>query len=280
MFQFTEQTWLQTVKEEGPAHGLGAAADQISRGPSGRYQVTNPAAQKQILQMRYDPAIAARMAGAFTERNRANLTASIGRAPSDGELYVAHFLGAQGAADLVHLATTTPGASAAAAFPAAAAANHSIFYDGRKPRSVGAVYADLVGRHVPAATAVSLLPRMAFASQAPAQPATASDAEPLALAESGPVFYSMFHTGRRTPVSSFVSATWAGLAPVDGVPTPATDAGTAPVAPASAGTAASDAAAAAAAPAKRTAGGRHAPINLLHFLRADAQAPAAHRHRL
>ena len=37
------------------------------------------------------------MAGAFTRNNAAQLTTALGRTPSEGELYIAHFLGADGA---------------------------------------------------------------------------------------------------------------------------------------------------------------------------------------
>ena len=63
------------------------------------------------------------MAGVFTRSNAAKLAASIGRAPSEGELYIAHFLGPDGAAKLIASAANAPQANAAAMFPAAAAAN-------------------------------------------------------------------------------------------------------------------------------------------------------------
>jgi len=70
--------------------------------------------------------------------------ASIGRQPSNGELYIAHFLGADGASKLINGAAAQPNASAAAMFPSAAAANHSIFYDpSGRARSISDVYAKL-----------------------------------------------------------------------------------------------------------------------------------------
>lgn len=81
------------------------------------------------------------MAGAFTHTNAAQLNAAIGRAPSEGELYIAHFLGPDGAAKLIATASSQPNANAAAMFPQAAVASPSIFYDraGRPaaaPRSI------------------------------------------------------------------------------------------------------------------------------------------------
>jgi hypothetical protein len=69
------------------------------------------------------------MAGAFTPANAALLSERLGRSPSEGELYIAHFLGAGGAARLISAAGDTPNAGAAKYFPNAAAANTPIFYD-------------------------------------------------------------------------------------------------------------------------------------------------------
>jgi hypothetical protein len=74
------------------------------------------------------------MAGAFTKGNASVLSERLGRAPSEGELYIAHFLGVGGAARLIGLAGSNPNSRAADYFPNAAQANPSIFYD----RSTGA----------------------------------------------------------------------------------------------------------------------------------------------
>src|SRR5262249_60374856 len=84
----------------------------------------------------------------------------LGRVPSEGDLYVAHFMGASGAARLISLAASNPSASAASYFPNAARANPSIFYDrGGNPRSVAGVYAALVGRYDVARATPALPPR-------------------------------------------------------------------------------------------------------------------------
>jgi hypothetical protein len=84
------------------------------------------------------------LAGALTRNNASLVGASIGRQPTNGELYIAHFLGADGAGKLINGASGRPQASAVAMFPHAAAANHNIFYDGHgRARSVGEVYSKL-----------------------------------------------------------------------------------------------------------------------------------------
>jgi hypothetical protein len=129
LFQFIEQTWLGTIKQSGAQLGYGRYADAISKTSDGHYQVSDPAMRAEILKLRNDPTANAVMAGAFTKANADYLAAKLGRQPSEGELYIAHFLGAGGAARLISLAAGSPNAKGADYFPNAANANASIFYD-------------------------------------------------------------------------------------------------------------------------------------------------------
>jgi len=141
LFQFIEQTWLGTLKQSGAALGYGRYADAISRTSSGHYQVNDLNMRAEILKLRHDPTANAVMAGAFTKSNADYLAAKLGRQPSEGELYIAHFLGAGGASRLISLAAANPSAKAADYFPHAANANPSIFFDRatRAPRSLAQV---------------------------------------------------------------------------------------------------------------------------------------------
>jgi len=145
LFQFIEQTWLMTMKQAGAELGYGRYAAAIQKSSSGRYTVSDPAMRAEILNLRKDPTANAAMAGALTRLNADRLRGKIGRDPTEGELYIAHFLGAGGAAKLINAAATTPNAKAAQLFPRAAAANRSIFYDQQGgARSVTGVYGLLV----------------------------------------------------------------------------------------------------------------------------------------
>jgi len=148
LFQFIEQTWLATMKASGSALGYGAYADAISyNAASGRYDVADPAMRQAIMRLRGDPSASAAMAGAFTRNNAEQLSGALGRRPTDGELYIAHFLGADGAERLINAANSRPDASAAAMFPGAAQANRAIFYDrGGRARSAAEVYAVLANK--------------------------------------------------------------------------------------------------------------------------------------
>ncbi|PCH80016.1 MAG: lytic transglycosylase, partial [Hyphomicrobiales bacterium] len=66
LFQFIESTWLETLKQDGPQHGLDRYARQISKLSNGRYVVNDPVIRDEILNLRSDPEIASIMAGALT----------------------------------------------------------------------------------------------------------------------------------------------------------------------------------------------------------------------
>ncbi|CAL76792.1 conserved hypothetical protein [Bradyrhizobium sp. ORS 278] len=152
LYQFIDQTWLGTVKQAGPDLGYGQYADAITRTSSGDYTVSDPAMRQAIMKLRDDPKASSAMAAALTQSNSFQLTGMIGRRPTDAELYMAHFMGAGGAAKLITSAQDTPNASAARIFPGAAAANRSIFYDrDGEARSVSQVYSVLSSRYAGAA---------------------------------------------------------------------------------------------------------------------------------
>ena len=143
LFQFIEQTWLGVVKTHGAKHGYGAYADQISKGRDGLYHVSNPAARRQVLGLRYDANASAVMGAELTAGHAAYLKGRIGRDPTQGELYAAHFLGPDGAASLISASQSRPNAIAANLFPAAARANRSIFYRNGHALNVTDVVANL-----------------------------------------------------------------------------------------------------------------------------------------
>jgi Transglycosylase SLT domain len=240
LYQFIDQTWLGTVKEAGAHLGYGEYAGAISKSPSGSYSVSDPAARTAIMKLRDDPAAASSMAAVLTQSNSFKLTGKIGRRPTDGELYMAHFMGVGGAAKLISNAEENPQASGARLFPNAAAANRSIFFEqSGRARSVSEVYSVLTSRYASAANSQvtrsvmasfgDIRPPVALASAAPAAraidnvaylssfpdvrsvtPVTmASASTGLNSSPDGPVFRSLFQAGDRTePVSPTVRELW------------------------------------------------------------------------
>jgi hypothetical protein len=147
LFQFLESTWLQTMKEHGPRLGYGDIAASIERQSDGSYDVSDSAKKAEILKLREDPQIAADLAGAFTKANGDYLRQRFGRMPSAGELYIAHFLGAQGAERMFNAGLQNPDQIAADLFPRQADSNRSIFYSNGQPRTIREVYRVLVAKH-------------------------------------------------------------------------------------------------------------------------------------
>ncbi|MDZ4375461.1 MAG: transglycosylase SLT domain-containing protein [Phenylobacterium sp.] len=143
LFQFIDQTWLSTLKQHGAKHGYARYSELITRGSDGRYRVADGEARRAVMDLRLDPHAASLMAGELTADHAAYLKGRVGRDPTAGELYVAHFLGPQGSARLIKAAESQPGATAASLFPDAARANRSIFYRDGRARSVEEVYANL-----------------------------------------------------------------------------------------------------------------------------------------
>lgn len=199
LFQFIEQTWLGMVKADGARLGLSEEARQIAQQSDGTFAVADPAARREILALREDPAIASSVAGALTQRNRDMLANELGREPRPADLYIAHFLGAGGAVELISQAGANPQASAAEIFPEAAKANRSIFYDrAGSPRGAGEVYGLLASYH------------SSIAHGGPTSEAGAQQDQPMSLAKTdGPAFHGLFQTaGRQGAISDAVSRLW------------------------------------------------------------------------
>jgi hypothetical protein len=143
LFQFVDQTWLATLKKHGAKYGYARYAELISQGGDGRYYVNGGEARRAVMELKLDPHAASLMAGELASDHASYLRGRVGREPTAGELYAAHFLGPKGSARLIEAAQRSPGASAAAMFPEAAAANHSIFQHEGREATVAEVYANL-----------------------------------------------------------------------------------------------------------------------------------------
>lgn len=146
MFQFIEQTWMAMVSRYGAQHGLGEAAASITQSASGRFDIADPQMREQVLNMRFEGSTAALMAGELAAENAGRIQTAIGREPTSGELYAAHFLGASGAITLIEQTQSNPGQRADQIFPAAAAANRNMFYEDGRPLNMAELNEKLTGQ--------------------------------------------------------------------------------------------------------------------------------------
>ncbi|MBK1669558.1 hypothetical protein CKO28_16080 [Rhodovibrio sodomensis] len=170
LFQFTESTWLDMVARHGDKHGLGAEARTLRNGAS-------PQEKARILAMRDDPEVSARMADALADDNRAVLRGRVDGPIGETELYLAHFLGAGGAARFIQAERADGGRLAAELFPRAAEANRPVFYDQGRARSLSEVRDFFAGKlaavEVPQTPAAETPGSMAPGAEAPAAVAAA-----------------------------------------------------------------------------------------------------------
>ncbi|WP_066797945.1 flagellar biosynthesis protein FlgJ [Sphingomonas soli] len=147
LYQFIEQSWLGVVKDHGGKHGMGWAAGSIRQTANGRYVVSDPAARAAILGLRNDPNTAAIMAAEHASDNKAALEQRLGRPATGTDLYMAHFLGLGGATKFLDTMASNPERSGAGMFPAAARANHNIFYGANgQPRTLSEIYSRFAGK--------------------------------------------------------------------------------------------------------------------------------------
>lgn len=126
LYQFIQSTWLDMVGKYGDKYGIDTSMPR-----------------KDLLALRKDPEISSCMAAELAQENGQFLHDNWGGDVGETELYMAHFMGAGGAASFLKAKDSNPMVAAADLFPEAAQANRSVFYDtaSGRSRSVGEVYA-------------------------------------------------------------------------------------------------------------------------------------------
>lgn len=141
LYQFIESTWLSTVRQHGAKYGIGDLANSIED-DFGAARVRDPMTRRQILDLRFDPKIASAMAAEFTKSNHAQLEGALGAGINSTDLYLAHFLGANGASRFLQNYRSDPQKIGASLFPEAANANRGVFYDpsSGRARTLGQIY--------------------------------------------------------------------------------------------------------------------------------------------
>lgn len=145
LYQFTRDTWLNTVRSHGDKYGLGEYAGKIEytvdRNGYQRPLVRDKVVYAHLMDLRNNPRVSAMMAAESVRDNLQRLTRSFDRKPSEADLYLTHFFGTDGAISFLRALDKTPDAPAVDMFPAAAQSNQDIFHPKTcKPRTVDEVY--------------------------------------------------------------------------------------------------------------------------------------------
>jgi hypothetical protein len=145
LMQFTESTWLEAVRDHGAAHGLAQEAATLRTDPqTGTVHPRNARDRAYLLNMRYNPRLAAALAGERTAAARAALASELGRPLSSADLYAVHMMGMAGARRFLTALAATPSRPAAEIVGSEAVLrNRNVFVtrEGRL-RSVQEVHAD------------------------------------------------------------------------------------------------------------------------------------------
>ncbi len=145
LYQFTQVTWLNTIRAHGEKYGLGDYAAQIEysvdrRGNSWP-RIRDAAVYQHVLDLRKNPRVSAMMAAESVQDHSLRLSSRFEAKPGRTELYLTHFLGPDGAISFLKELDENPDSFAVELFPTAAESNRSIFHPTTcKPRTVTEVY--------------------------------------------------------------------------------------------------------------------------------------------
>jgi hypothetical protein len=146
LYQFTRDTWLNAIKRYGARYGLGEYADKISFAETNngyrRPVVSDAVVYQHLLALRNNPRVSAMMVAEAVHDDELRLGGVLKRKPGAADLYLSHFLGAEGAVTFLKVLDASPDTFAVDMFPAAAQVNQNIFHPQTcNPRTVDEVYA-------------------------------------------------------------------------------------------------------------------------------------------
>ncbi len=145
LYQFKDDTWLETVKTYGEKYGIGSYASQVENNiddtGNTRPTIRDPAIYRHVLALRHNPRISALLAAEYVKYNMKRLSYSLDRKPGHTDLYLSHFFGPAGAISFLKTLDEHPDKIAGDVFPQAAKNNQGIFQPKlSKPRTVAEIY--------------------------------------------------------------------------------------------------------------------------------------------
>jgi hypothetical protein len=145
LYQFKDDTWLDTIKTYGHRYGLDAIKQRIvysvdSKGVR-QPSISDPDQLAAALDLRMQPRFSALLAAEHVRRNKRHLSSSLDRKLERTDLYLTHFFGASGAISFLKALAEHPHKFASEIFPEPARRNRSIFHNKeKKPRTVAEIY--------------------------------------------------------------------------------------------------------------------------------------------
>jgi hypothetical protein len=152
LMQFTQDTWLEVVRDFGPRHGLGRQADALMTDRNGNIGARNWRELQGILRLRDDPHLSAVLAAERLRKARPALEDSLGRAASPADLYLVHLLGPTGARQFLAALRETPSRSSVDVVGNATKPNPGLFERRGRALPVSKVYEEVAEMFEPGVT--------------------------------------------------------------------------------------------------------------------------------
>jgi hypothetical protein len=148
-FQFLASTWLALARTHGLEVGMKPElVAKITVDRAGHPVVADGAARKDLLNLRFDPVIASKMASRYLDEAKSTMKHGLHRDPTEAEVHLGYLLGPQGATALIRAASETPDRPVDQVVGAAATANRSLFHDhADNPLPTGQALAYLEGKY-------------------------------------------------------------------------------------------------------------------------------------
>lgn len=135
---FSDQTWLEAVMIGSGGEVLAPYAARIFKTSSGRFYVPSDSDRQNIKSLKGNSVLVAAVALGFARRNAFVMQAALERAPTAGELYLAHAVGSETAVALIQATARVPNEALSARFPEVTAAYPELARDRGRQQTVGA----------------------------------------------------------------------------------------------------------------------------------------------
>jgi soluble lytic murein transglycosylase-like protein len=144
LFQFRDQAWLEAIRTFGAEYGMKDLAERVRPIDDEDHEpqpIVRDPLQLEVLALRLNPRLSTLMAAENIKRNLQLLSGRTRQEPGRTELYLAHYLGVEGAVKFLNALDEEPSAIAATIFPEEAARDPAVFRGVRQqPRTVAQVY--------------------------------------------------------------------------------------------------------------------------------------------
>jgi len=144
LFQFRDQAWLETIRTFGAEYGMKDLAERVRPIDDEDHEpqpIVRDPLQLEVLALRLNPRLSTLMAAENIKRNLQLLSGRMPQEPGRTELYLAHYLGVEGAVKFLRALEEEPSAIAATIFPEEAARDPAVFRGvQQQPRTVAQVY--------------------------------------------------------------------------------------------------------------------------------------------